>query len=88
MGVVIVSWRIIYNHILMTRQLDQKITIIGSGPSAKTIAKEIAERVDTGLEVIGFITGPSEKVAGLNKDPPLRWGLRKRGWKDMRSSIS
>jgi len=70
MGAIIVSWRIIYNHILKTRQLDQKIMIIGLGFLAKNIAKEILERVDTGLEVIGFITDPSEKVAGLKKGPP------------------
>jgi sugar transferase (PEP-CTERM system associated) len=62
MGVVIVSWRIIYNHILKTRQLGQRIMIIGSGPLAKNIAKEIVERVDTGFEVIGFITDNSERV--------------------------
>jgi len=62
MGVVIVSWRIIYNHILKTRQLDQRITIIGSGPLAKNIAKEIVESVDTGFKLIGFITDHPERV--------------------------
>ena len=62
MGAIIVSWRIIYNHILKTRQFDQKILIIGSGPLAKNIAKEIVERVDTGFKVIGFITDHSERV--------------------------
>jgi len=56
MGVVIVSWRMIYNHILKTRQFDQRILIIGSGALAKNISKEIVERVDTGFKVIGFIT--------------------------------
>ena len=63
MGVVIVTWRIIYNHILKTRQLDQRIMIIGSGPLAKNIAKEIVERVDTGFKLIGFITDLPERVA-------------------------
>ena len=62
MGVVIVSWRIIYNHILKTKQLDQRIMIIGSGPLAKNIAKEIVERVDTGFKLIGFITDHPERV--------------------------
>ena len=62
MGAIIVSWRIIYNHILKTKQFDQKILIIGSGPLAKNIAKEIVERVDTGFKVIGFITDNSERV--------------------------
>ena len=62
MGAIIVSWRLIYNHILKTRQLDQRIMIIGSGPLGKNIAKEIVERVDTGFKIIGFITDHSERV--------------------------
>jgi sugar transferase (PEP-CTERM system associated) len=55
-GVVIVSWRIIYNHILKTRQFDQKLMIVGCGPLAKSIAGEIIEKVDTGFKVVGFIS--------------------------------
>ena len=71
MGVVIVSWRIIYNHILKTRQLDQRIMIIGSGPLAKNIAKEIVERMDTGFKVIGFITDNPETVGEKLVNPSI-----------------
>jgi len=62
MGMVIVFWRILYNHILRTKKLDQKIMIIGTGPLAKNIAKDIIEQGDTGFSVIGFITDSPEKV--------------------------
>jgi sugar transferase (PEP-CTERM system associated) len=71
MGVVIVSWRITYNHILKTRQLDQRIMIIGSGPLAKSIAKEIVERADTGFKVIGFITDNPETVGEKLVNPSI-----------------
>jgi sugar transferase (PEP-CTERM system associated) len=71
MGVVIVSWRIIYNHILKTRQLDQRIMVIGSGPLAKNIAKEIVDRVDTGFKVIGFITDNPETVGEKLVNPSI-----------------
>ena len=71
MGVVIVSWRIIYNHILKTRQLDQRIMIIGSGPLAKNIAKEIVERMDTGFKVIGCITDNLETVGEKLVNPSI-----------------
>ena len=70
-GVVIVSWRIIYNHILKTRQLDQRIMIIGSGPLAKNVAKEIVERMDTGFKVIGFITDNPETVGEKLVNPSI-----------------
>jgi len=71
MGVVIVSWRITYNYILKTRQLDQKIFIIGSGPLAKNIAKEIVERMDTGFKLIGFITDHPERVGEKLVNPSI-----------------
>ena len=70
-GVVIVSWRIIYNHILKTRQLDQRIMIIGSGPLASNIAKEIVERMDTGFKLIGFITDHPERVGEKLVNPSI-----------------
>ncbi|HYA92895.1 MAG TPA: TIGR03013 family XrtA/PEP-CTERM system glycosyltransferase [Thermodesulfobacteriota bacterium] len=70
-GAIIVSWRIIYNRILKTKQLDQKIMIIGSGPLAESIAKEIVERVDTGFKVIGFITDNPERVGEKLVNPSI-----------------
>jgi sugar transferase (PEP-CTERM system associated) len=70
-GVVIVSWRIIYNHVLKTRQLDQRIMIVGSGPLAKNIAKEIVERMDTGFEVVGFITDNPDRVGEKLVNPSI-----------------
>ena len=71
MGVIIVSWRILYNHFLKTRQLDQRVMIVGSGPLAMNIAKEIVERVDTGFKVIGLITDNSERVGERWANPSV-----------------
>jgi sugar transferase (PEP-CTERM system associated) len=71
MGVVIVSWRIFYNHILKTRQLDQRIMIIGSGPLAQNIAKEIIEGMDTGFKIIGFITEDPERIGEKLVNPSI-----------------
>jgi len=70
-GVVILSWRIAYNHILRTRQLDQKIMIIGSGLLAKNIAKEILEREDIGFKIIGFITDNPERIGEKLVNPSI-----------------
>lgn len=70
-GLVIVSWRFIYNYILRTRQLDQRIMIIGSGPLAKSIASEIVERMDSGFKIIGFITDNPEKVGEKLVNPSI-----------------
>jgi len=70
-GVVIVSWRMIYNHILKTRQFDQKIMIVGCGPLAKSIAGEIIEKVDTGFKVVGFISEDPGKTGEKLINPSI-----------------
>jgi len=71
MGAVIVFWRMIYNHILKTRHLDQRIMIVGSGPLAASIAREIIEKADTGFKVIGFITENPERVGERLVNPSI-----------------
>jgi sugar transferase (PEP-CTERM system associated) len=71
MGAAIVFWRMIYNHILKTRQLDQKIMIIGSGSLAKSIANEIIEKADTGFKIVGFITENPERVGEKLVNPSI-----------------
>jgi sugar transferase (PEP-CTERM system associated) len=70
-GATIISWRMGYNHFLKTRQLDQKIMIIGSGPLAKNIAREILEREDIGFKIIGFITDNPERIGEKLVNPSI-----------------
>jgi sugar transferase (PEP-CTERM system associated) len=71
MGLVIVSWRVVYNHILRTQHLDQKVIIVGSGPLAKNIAREILDRMDSGFKVIGFIADQPERVGEKLVNPSI-----------------
>jgi sugar transferase (PEP-CTERM system associated) len=70
-GAVIIFWRMSYNHFLKTRQLDQKIMIIGAGPLAKNIAVEILERDDIGFKIIGFITDNPERIGERLVNPSI-----------------
>jgi FlaA1/EpsC-like NDP-sugar epimerase len=71
MAAVIVSWRMTYNYILRSRQLDQRILIIGTGVLARDIAKEIVDRVDTGFKIIGFIAENPEEVGKKLVNPSI-----------------
>jgi sugar transferase (PEP-CTERM system associated) len=71
MGAVIVFWRVIYNHILRTKQLDQRIMIVGSGQLAKSIAIEILDKADTGFNVVGFITDNPERIGERLVNPSV-----------------
>jgi len=71
MGAVIVVWRIIYSLLWRTKQLDQRILIVGSGGLAKNIAGEIVERMDTGFKVIGFITDNPQRIGEKLVNPAI-----------------
>jgi hypothetical protein len=45
--------------------------IIGSGPLAQNIAKEIVEGMDTGFKVIGFITEDPERIGEKLVNPSI-----------------
>jgi len=70
-GGVIVAWRMAYSYILGSRQFDQKVMIIGSGPLAKSIAQEMIAQEDTGFRVIGFIAEDSERVGEKLVNPSV-----------------
>jgi sugar transferase (PEP-CTERM system associated) len=71
MSAVIILWRMIYNHILKTNQLDQKIMIIGTGPMAINIAREILGKDDTGFKIIGFITDNPKRIGEKLVNPSI-----------------
>jgi sugar transferase (PEP-CTERM system associated) len=70
-GAAIVCWRLIYNHVNKTKQLDQRIMIVGSGQLAKSIAIEIIDKADTGFNVVGFITDNPERVGEKLVNPSI-----------------
>ena len=68
---IIIAWRLLYNQILKTRQLDQKILIIGSGSLAAGIAREIVDSMDTGFRVVGFIAEKPNRVGEKSVNPSV-----------------
>lgn len=60
---IIILWRLLYNYLIKTKQLDQRILIVGRGPLAQNIARMIAGREDSGFKVIGFISEDPEKLS-------------------------
>lgn len=70
-GIIIVLWRLFYNRILKSRQLSQRVMIIGTGNLAKNIAKEIVEKGDTGFKIIGFISESPERLGEKLVNPSI-----------------
>ena len=52
----IVTWRLIFNRFAYARTLEERVLIVGSGPTARMVAREIQARHDFGYRVVGFVS--------------------------------
>lgn len=53
---LVVSWRLAYARVLSIGLFNQKIIILGSSDSAKTIANEINEKKDCGYQIAAIVS--------------------------------
>ncbi len=67
----VICWRFLYNGFLKMKYLDQKILILGEGPLATGIAREVLDRRDCGFKVIGFTTHDSNRVGERLVNPSI-----------------
>jgi sugar transferase (PEP-CTERM system associated) len=51
----IIAWRLLFNRFAYASQLDERLLIVGTGPTARMLAREIQRQHDFGYRVVGFI---------------------------------
>ena len=51
----IVAWRLLFNRLAYASQLDERLLIVGTGPTARMLARQIQRQHDFGYRVVGFI---------------------------------
>ncbi len=51
----IIAWRLIFNRLAYASQLEERVLIVGTGPTARRVARQIQSQHDFGYRVIGFI---------------------------------
>src|SRR5687767_9472603 len=54
--VAIITWRLIFNRFAYARPLEERVLIVGTGPTARMVAREIQTQHDFGYRVIGFVS--------------------------------
>ena len=71
MALVIIGWRLLYNYLLKARGFDERVVILGTGPLAKNLAKEMIERKDTGFKIVGFISETPDRIGERLVNPSI-----------------
>jgi sugar transferase (PEP-CTERM system associated) len=64
--IAIVAWRLLFNRLAYASQLEERVLIVGSGPTARMLARQIQGQRDFGYRVVGFIDDQSAGYGILN----------------------
>ena len=51
----ILVWRLVYNQIATLQPLGERVLIVGTDPTAQTVARQILSQEDFPYEIVGFI---------------------------------
>src|SRR5688500_1359272 len=65
--IAIIAWRLLFNRLAYASQLEERVLIVGSGTTARMVARQIQAQHDFGYRVVGFIDdSPARGQAILN----------------------
>ena len=74
--IAIAGWRLVFNRLAYAPHLEERVLIVGAGPIARMIGREMQARRDFGYRVVGFVAdqqedGPGDRaVIGTAEDIP------------------
>jgi sugar transferase (PEP-CTERM system associated) len=76
--IAIIAWRLLFNRLASASQLEERVLIVGTGPTARMVARQIQSQHDYGYRVIGFIDeapalghgAPNPATLGAAEDIP------------------
>src|SRR5687768_6416029 len=54
--IAIIAWRLLFNRLAYSSQLEERVLIVGGGATARMVARQIQNQHDFGYRVVGFIT--------------------------------
>jgi sugar transferase (PEP-CTERM system associated) len=64
--IAIIAWRLLFNRLAYASQLEERVLIVGAGPIARMVARQIQTQHDFGYRVVGFINDQDGGQGVLN----------------------
>jgi sugar transferase (PEP-CTERM system associated) len=64
--IAIIAWRLLFNRLAYASHLEERVLIVGSGPTARMVARQIQHQHDFGYRVVGFINDEQNGHGVLN----------------------
>src|ERR1051325_9985587 len=61
--IAIVAWRLVFQRLAYSSTLEQRVLIVGTGPIARMIAREMQNRHEFGYRIVGFVSSDQHAPA-------------------------
>jgi sugar transferase (PEP-CTERM system associated) len=69
--VAILAWRLLFNRVTTMRGMEERVLIVGTGESARTVARQILAQRDFGYRVVGFIDDDASRIGERIVNPGI-----------------
>ncbi len=67
MGACLIGWRRLFSLVNSSPVLAERTALLGAGPLALSLAKELNNRPELGFRLVGVLADADEALSGLNK---------------------
>ena len=58
----ILGWRLLFNHLTGSLKMQERILVVGTGETARKVARQILDQRDFAYRVIGFIDDDASRI--------------------------
>jgi len=69
--VAILGWRLAFNHVTGSLKLEERVLFVGTGDTAKKVARQILDQHDFAYRIIGFIDDDPARVGERIVNPAI-----------------
>jgi sugar transferase (PEP-CTERM system associated) len=63
--IAIIAWRLLFNRLAYASHLEERVLIVGTGATARMVARQIQSQHDFGYRVIGYIDDAPDRGNGV-----------------------
>ncbi len=67
----IFAWRLIFNRLARARRLREHVLIVGTGPAAKIVARQMLAQREFGYDLVGFIDNDPARIGESVVNPRI-----------------
>ena len=69
--VAILAWRVAFNHLFGRLRLEERVLVVGTGDTARKVARQILDQHDFAYRIVGFIDDDASRIGERIVNPGI-----------------